>query len=360
MTAVCQSPGSPELRRRWSAAWTLIELMGVLTIISILAVILVPVLVQQVDRATRLEEEARLETMAAGFEEAVMRTKTIPGGTNWADFLGNQLGWQAQEVLANRRGVSRIFLIDPALRIGPSSGSVLPFVQNWQGSLPPESARVLLISSLGEPLPEDLSSGVATSTNAFNAIWNAAPATLPAGWTWVGRAADLCVRRVALTPLFAPVVLNNFDGAAGRFGVETGSTNLMTSTTVSTWYLRGTALRLHGNNGLLQSTEIVQGPVSYVYENAIWRGRAFMSLGTKRLKGQDLQDAVDLFLTSPWNVNAKNGITQSNVVASLVAYMEEYLTWQNLGFSTQTADLKPVLDAQTLIGNNVTDLIFKP
>ncbi len=360
MTIPCQTPGFPESRRRRQAGWTLIELIGVLMIISILAVILVPVLVQQVDRATRLDEEARLKGMALGLEQAVMRTKTIPGATNWADVLGNQLGWRANDVLANGRGIARVFLIDPALRVGPSANSVLPFVQNWQGSLPPESARVVLLSSIGEPLPNEILTGVAASTNTFNAIWNATPATLPAGWNWAGRAADLCVQRIALTPLFAPVVLNNFDGAAGRFGVESGTTNLMATTTFSTWYLRGTALRLQGNNGQLQSTEIVQGPVSYVYENAIWRGRAFMSLGTKRLKGQDLQDAVDLFLTSPWNVNAKNSITQADVVASLIAYMEEYLAWQNIGFSIQTADLKPVLNAQTLIGNNVTDLIFKP
>jgi len=335
-------------------------MIGVLAIISILVLVLVPVLMKEVDRQTRKDEEARLKSASEAFQNAAMRNRAIAGATNWATVLAAQLGWRIEDVLTNRRANARVFLIDPALRVGLTSSSVLPFTQTWQGSLPPTSARIVLLSSVGEPLPSDLVSGVAASTSAFNAVWEAAPETMPAGWSWSGRASDLCVQRITLTPLFSPVVLNNFDGSPGKYGVDTSVTNTMTTNTFSTWHLRSTELRLHGNNNLLQSTEVVQTPVSYVYENGIWRGRAFMSMSTKRLAGQDLQDAVDLFLSAPRNVNAKNSVTQSNVVAALTSYMQKYLTWANGGFSYQTSDIKPVKDAQTLIGNYVTDLIFKP
>ncbi len=292
-------------RRFRRDGFTLIELIGTLTIISILAMMLTPMLMLEVDRATRRDEEDRLKRMATAYEQAVSRNRSIPSSTNWATVVANQIGWRDGEVQANARGNARVYLIDPALRVGTTSSSVLPYSQTWQGSLPPTSARVVFVSSLGEPLPDTLTSGVASSTNVFNNIWAASTEEMPSGWTWTGRAADLRIQRVLLEPLLVPVVLNSFDAAMGRFGLDAGATNLMTTNVFSTWYLKGTALRLHGNDGTLQSTEVIQDAVSYVYENGIWRGRAFMSMGSKRLSGQDLQDALDLFLASPWNANAK-------------------------------------------------------
>lgn len=346
--------------RSVAGGWTLIEMIGVLAILSILAVALVPVLMREVDRLTRRDEEARLKAMGVGYQQAAMRNRVISGAPDWAQGIGLQIGWRTEDVLTNGRGGARVFLIDPLLRIGTGAASVLPFTQDWRGSLPPVSARILLISSLGEALPAGLSNGVAANSTAFEAIWGADTETVPAGWTWTGRGSDLCVQRISLAPLFTSVVLNNFDTAAGRFGVDTGQTNLMTSTVFSTWYLRGTVLRLHGNDGLLQSSEVAQDSISYVYENTKWRGRAFMSMGAKRLAGQDLQDAMDLFLAAPWNSNAKFGTKQADAVAALSGYMSQYLAWATAGFPYTTALVKPVKDAQTLIGTSTTQLIFKP
>ncbi len=275
-------------------------------------------------------------------------------------FVAGQIGWRSAEIQTNTRGNVRVFLIDPALRVGKTPGSVLPFTQDWEGSLAPVSPRVLIVSSVGEPLPSGLVSGVASTTNAFNAIWSAPVSATPSGWTWSGRPEDLRIQRIAMDRMFHPVVLNSFDSSKGRFGVDTGVTNLMGTNIFTTWYLKGTALRLHANDGALQSTEVVQDAVSYVYEHGTWRGRAFMSMGTKRLSGQDLQDAVDLFLSAQWNVNAKSSVTQQDVVNALTAYMQQYIAWANGGFSYVTATIKPVQDAQTIVGNRVTDLIFKP
>lgn len=355
-----RSVGLTRPGRHHRAGWTLVELIGVLAVLSILAAMLAPVLIYQIDQQVRRDEEERLRRIAVGFETAVARTRSIPGATNWATFVAAQIGWRSAEIQTNSRGNTRVFLIDPALRVGKTAGSVLPFTQDWEGSLAPVSPRVLIVSSVGEPLPAGLVSGVASTTNAFNAIWSAPVAGTPSGWTWSGRPEDLRIQRVAMDRMFYPVVLNSFDSSKGRFGVDTGVTNLMTTNLFTTWYLKGTALRLHANDGALQSTEVVQDAVSYVYEHGTWRGRAFMSMGTKRLSGQDLQDAVDLFLSAPWNVNAKNSVRQQDVVNALTAYMQQYIAWANGGFSYVNANLKPVQDAQTILGNRVTDLIFKP
>jgi prepilin-type N-terminal cleavage/methylation domain-containing protein len=345
---------------RGREGWTLIEMMAVLAILAVLAGVLAPVLVRELDRWVRKDEDARLKALSDGFQQGVMRLRQIPDATTWTTFVATQMGITTNDVRKNVRGNERLLLVDPALRIGTSAGSVLPFTQNWQGSLAPVSARILVVSSVGEPLPSGLQSDIAAGRLSFATIWNAGTDAVPSDWTWAGRGTDLCLQRIPLTPLFVEVVLNNFDGLAGRFGVDAGITNLMTTTSFSTWYLRATVLRLHGNNGLLQSAEVIQNPVSYVYENAKWHGRAFMSLGTKRLTGQDLQDAMEMFLAAPWNTNAKQGVRQADVVAALEGYMQQYLNWEDINFSYATSDIKPVKDAQTLVGSKTTDLIFKP
>jgi prepilin-type N-terminal cleavage/methylation domain-containing protein len=352
------TPAIPVGRR----GWTLIEMVAVLAIIAILSLVLVPVLLQEVDRLTRKDEENRLASIARGFQSSMLRNRTIASATNWASVVGTELGWRTEAVMTNGRGIARVFLIDPLLRIGPATNSVLPFTQDVSGSRAPTSPRLMIISSIGEALPTNIVTGVASSTNAFQAIWDAATDVIPSGWTWSGRPTDLRVQRIFLTPMFTTVSLNNVDTLAGKYGVDTGTTNTMTAgnSTFSTWYIRGTALRLHGNDNALQSAEVVQTPVSYVYEKGIWRGRAFMSLGTKRFNGQDLQDVADFFLSSPWNSNAKNSAKQSNVVAALTGYMQAYLTWQAGGFSYANSDLKPVGDAQVVVQNVTSDLIFKP
>lgn len=354
-------PMGPRRRGRLRrSGWTLVELIGVLAVLSILVAMLAPVLIYQIDQQARRDEEERLRRIAVGFETAVARTRSIPGGATWASFVASQIGWRFEEIQTNTRGNARVYLIDPALRVGKTAASVLPYTQDWEGSLAPVSPRVLIVSSVGEPLPAGMVSGVATTTNAFNAIWSAPVGGMPPGWTWNGRPDDLRIQRFTMDRMFHPVVLNSFEASKGRFGVDAGITNLMTTNVFTTWYLKGTALRLHGNDGALQSTEVVHDSVSYVYEHGTWRGRAFMSMGTKRLSGQDLQDAVDLFLTAPWNVNAKNSVKQQDVVNALTTYMQQYIAWANGGFSYVTTDLKPVQDAQTIVATRVTDLIFKP
>ncbi len=53
-------------------------------------------------------------------------------------------------------------------------------------------------------------------------------------------------------------------------------------------------------------------------------------------------------------------MTQQDVVNALTAYMQQYLTWASGGFTYTTTALKPLGDAQAILGSRVTDLIFKP
>src|SRR6185503_12794650 len=75
------------------------------------------------------------------------------------------------------------------------------------------SPRLMIISSIGTPLPAALVSGIGDTSgpNAFANIWNTAEGGIPAGWTFGNHPEDLKIARIDLTDLFIPVALWNND-----------------------------------------------------------------------------------------------------------------------------------------------------
>src|SRR3974377_1288021 len=100
------------------AAWTLIELFGVLTVITILASILVPVLIRQTDKAVAVREVAPLKTFRDVFLQYVLANRVVPDQTTWYSAIASKMGCGTNDVLYNVRQQShqltnsRVFLID--------------------------------------------------------------------------------------------------------------------------------------------------------------------------------------------------------------------------------------------------------
>src|SRR5438034_7770680 len=60
------------------AAFTIIELVGVLTVVAVLAAALIPNVIRRIDRATLQRESSDLSTMANGLVRTIVRDKQIP------------------------------------------------------------------------------------------------------------------------------------------------------------------------------------------------------------------------------------------------------------------------------------------
>src|SRR6266516_4143191 len=106
--------------RKWQTqrAFTLIEMIGTLTVIAILATILVPVLIRQLDKIAGDQESAALKSFGDALQQSIMRNRYIPSDADWASRIAAELGVNVSNVTTNARKKPRFFLIDPAFQVG--------------------------------------------------------------------------------------------------------------------------------------------------------------------------------------------------------------------------------------------------
>jgi len=132
----CQGRVSKRLAVSWRTqerGFSLIEIIGVMGVITILALALAPIFIKQMDQIAGDKESAQLRAFADAFRQAVRITKTIPSQNGWDSMIATNLGIQVGQVRTNARWTPRIFLIDPTLEIGVSGGK-LPYTQTTSGS----------------------------------------------------------------------------------------------------------------------------------------------------------------------------------------------------------------------------------
>jgi type II secretory pathway pseudopilin PulG len=342
--------------RSWSCAFTLIEVIGVVAVSAILATVLVTALVQKSDTTARESEMKQLETLANGLQEAIRRQKQIPSTTNWVAMVATELGFHTNAVQQNPRKLDRMYVIDPALRIGTSNG-VLPYVQTNSGSIKPVSPRIVLLSSVSVALP----SVVGSTSNSFSTLWSTTDGQVPSDWSWQGRGTDLKIQRVNLAKLFRQITLSNYPLTnQGRYSIEvTTPTVLVPTNGASAWFIEGTAIHFWDNSGVTnQASQILTRNASFLYERAVWRGELFKGL---TLAGTDIELAASLFQETPTNPNSDYA-TQSTVVQKMIDFMDRYVEWAAVNFVTSPTDPNyatrtAVLNAQSALKTETAELI---
>src|SRR6266487_1683608 len=116
--------GSPSRAWHWAfrrRSFSLIELIGVLAAIALLAASLVPTLIRQMDRIAGDQESAVLKSFGDALSQSIRRNHYIPNHTNWASTVATESGVAVSNVTTNGRKQPRFFLIDPAWQIGTSA-----------------------------------------------------------------------------------------------------------------------------------------------------------------------------------------------------------------------------------------------
>src|SRR3989442_15472287 len=96
--------------------FTAIELVGVLTVLSLLGLALIPQGIKRIDHAAWERESSDLNTIADSYIQSSLRNKTIPGTNTWASSVASYMSVPVTGITNTPRGLARAFLIDPNLR----------------------------------------------------------------------------------------------------------------------------------------------------------------------------------------------------------------------------------------------------
>ncbi|MFM2081841.1 MAG: hypothetical protein RL380_532 [Verrucomicrobiota bacterium] len=318
---------------RRALAFSLVEFIGVLTVIAILAAVSLSVVVKRVDLAAANTEVANLASISNALVLQILRSNSIPSDTTWHSNAASWLALPANSVLTNARGYTRKLLIDTN-----GFGSLtLPYTQTAAGlATLPTSPRFIVVSSLTANLP----SGLATKPGAtvFNDIWGTTPNKIPTNsvWTgWTGRGDDLVIQRMSLQPLFHRVLLVNADGGPqGKYGINGSTATAVPSggTGTNAYFIDGSVLNLYDTNATakLLASEILKMDISRVYDSSIWRDQ--LGVGATNTTPTDLAGLAAAYYTNAppggWGTNAnKWGGTPQSVLGLMNGFMNGYMTW---------------------------------
>ncbi len=266
-------------------AFSMIEMIGVLAIMTIVAAVLTPNVARQISRSNGDKEEAALKILAEGLVRYIEANQTIPGATTWTTNIANYTGMAVDEVRRVNPSDSssgRVYLINPSF--SPGAGSASPiWTQSSTGAASVANATLIILSTHKSSLTIPVSSGVASSQSVFDAIWNwnfdLSTKSPPSGWnsSWTGNGEYLHVERINLAPLFQRVTFSNTDYPTNYPQRQVGTAaigTLNSSAAIDAYYLKGTGFRLYKDSdvgGGLDLTHILQTGVNFLYESNRWR-----------------------------------------------------------------------------------------
>lgn len=271
-------------RRRRAGGFTLVEVVGVLAILALLAGTFAPSLARRISRARGEKEDAALAVLAEGLVRAVRTHQRIPGPDSWVADVAGQTGLSEAQVrhvdpvLGNN---PRVYLVHPGFQPSTSPTSDPVWVQGAEGTASLTEARILILSSHKSTLAVPVTSGRAASPNVFAVIWNWTfdPATRmpPSGWPaeWNGNGEYLHVERINLINAFHRVTYSNaqYPDAAPEVRVGAASFTLDDRAAGDAWFLHGTVFRLHkdaDDGGDLDLSHTLVGPMNFVYADHRW------------------------------------------------------------------------------------------
>lgn len=344
------------LKFRKRSGFTIVELIGVMAILAILASFAVPAFVKQIDQA-RLEEEGQnLVVLGEALQRHIIGARTVPKDAGAAG-IAEELGVAIGQITATASGRPRVFLSDPEMILG-SDPAVLPYTQTINGSpARPENVRIMIVSSHGLDLP-DLAAQVAAVPEAFDELWDTPEGSVPAGWPseWSGRGGRLLVCRLDLSPLFYRLIVNNLtSGVEPVFSIDDGDTYQLTASAWSTYYFQETAIGFY-NNGQLAGRDLLMDDRSYVYERGQWRGR----LRDGKADQSSFALALDAFLSSRLNGGSPPGVTQQAVAGEYHHFALAYATWAHAGFpGPGSPENQAVVDARNAL-QEIAGLLIQP
>ncbi|MCB1128729.1 MAG: hypothetical protein KDM81_19695, partial [Verrucomicrobiae bacterium] len=327
----------PPRSSRSATGMALTALVALLFVVTTAALTAGFVLIRHYDLVSRQEEKIAMAELRQTLERFVMDAGNIPPPVQTLGLLSMCSGLSREQAEVNRAGNPRALIADPGMGLGPQGTGGLPYAQNRFGSLPPLRPRLLLVSSVGAPLPEEIITGATLRQKDFDAIWSTPQGIMPADWEWEGDPNDLCVEQIHLGPLFTEVTLRYYADDASHFGTYAVASHpvpndlpaLLSTNTFRTHLLRGSFLSLYGTDGALQFRDILQDDgLIYTCRDGVWH-RGMGNLGSRvgpvirHPTPEEFSDCVAAFMSPEvplWSDNDSAG--KEDLVLALLQFLQ--------------------------------------
>ena len=199
---------------RNNGGFSLLEMIGVMAVMAILAGALAPSIFQMIEEGYQGAEAQSIETVAQAFQDYVQYTKAIPRdrAEDWTAAVADYAGLSPNRVRFNDKRFERRLYIDPDFFGGGSGGSGVFFSQEQGLSSMPASPRIMLVSSLDGEVRTRLNTAA-----RFDDVWNQVSGAR------IQESKTVFIERVNLAPLFKRVVLSNANTSQSGFVLEAGS-----------------------------------------------------------------------------------------------------------------------------------------
>jgi prepilin-type N-terminal cleavage/methylation domain-containing protein len=302
---------------RGAAGFTLIEFIGVLAVIAIIACAVVASVIRRIDQATRDRETQDLSTLAQGLVQATKVDKRIPAVTGIPAVIANYRGLALSQVTTNARRFGRVIVVKSDIS-GNDLQSTAYVQSNTVPTTRPTSVRVMFLSTLAQPaLPS-------VSSSDFDSIWNTPEGVVPSA-LGTRDVYDLKIQRLDFANRFHRVHLQNKDVNPALYTFNTNSYSTVPIGSIRTVYvLEESALNLYGSATNLQLREILIEDNSFVYQNGSWSRdltspKITATLGT-------FGNTVAQFLNATW-YEPENGARPQAAIETLYNYMLAYIIW---------------------------------
>lgn len=202
--------------------FTLIEMIGVLAIMAILAAVIAPNVVKQMQSARQDAEETNLRLLADGLVNYVLENRIIPqsgeGFGTWASNIATQTDLPVEKVYENDLGCSRRYWFDPSTNLNGLSDNSAAYNQNTVSAsslsgyttsstaTAPTNPRAMIISDLTPGCTNNiLVSSVAHNASNFAAVWDQTGV--------LTESSTLKIERINFSQLFETVTLQTGNGS---------------------------------------------------------------------------------------------------------------------------------------------------
>ncbi len=193
-----------------TAGFSLLEMIGVMAVMAIMAGALAPSVFQMMEAGYETAEAESMESIGDNFERYVLRSKTIPAESDWVEEVADFAGMVPTRLSHNDKNYARKIYYSPKFFTNKKK-TFAGFAQDTGLDVEPYSPRILIVSSLEGEVTANLN-----NQNRFDAVWDQTSKAK------IKESKSVLIQRVNLAPHFVRTVLSNSSTNQVGYSVEGG------------------------------------------------------------------------------------------------------------------------------------------